>query len=152
VDHTQQRANRQARPELEPRVKLLPGPAVHADLASLAALAVADHDGAARAVKVGLGKRERFADPQASAPQQHDQGAQPQPVGLVANGAHDSDDLLARRRVGRVALPFVARRAALVVAGHRRWRATVTGGVQLYRPHESPFGLDDLTTRPVLPM
>ena len=44
-----------------------------------AALPVADHDRAADCVQVGLGQRQRFADPKAGAPQHDDQAAEPIP-------------------------------------------------------------------------
>jgi hypothetical protein len=71
-----------------------------------------------------------LADPQPSTPQQHDQRANPVAVGTVPDRAHDSDDLLDGRRVGRILLVLVARRAAAVVAGHRRRRAATPGSVQ----------------------
>jgi len=54
---------------------MLPGPAVHSDLAPPAALPGADQDGAALSVKVGLCQRERFADPQPGSPQHDDHAA-----------------------------------------------------------------------------
>jgi len=77
---------------------LLPGPAIHPDLAPLAALAVADQDWAATRVQIALGQRKRLADPQAGAPQHDDQTTQPGAVSIVAGGAHDGDDLLDARR------------------------------------------------------
>jgi hypothetical protein len=59
-----------------------------------------------------------------------DQRANPVAVGTVPDRAHDSDDLLDGRRVGRILLVLVARRAAAVVAGHRRRRAATPGSVQ----------------------
>lgn len=77
MDDAQQRANR----NLEPRVDLLPGPAVHPDLTALAALPAADKDGAARAVQITLLKRESFANSQARPPEQHDQRTEAMPLG-----------------------------------------------------------------------
>jgi hypothetical protein len=51
----------------------LEAPAVHTDLAALAALAVADQHRAALLVEVDLGQRERFLDAQAGAPEHNDQ-------------------------------------------------------------------------------
>src|SRR5439155_11534739 len=137
VDHAEQRADRQARSDLKPRLELLPGPAVHPDLAALAALAAADEDRAARSVEVGLGESERFTDSETGAPEEHDQGAKPEAVRPLAGGPHDGDDLVDRRRVGRIPHAFVARRATLVVAGHRGWRAAVAGGVDSDGLHRS---------------
>ena len=123
---------------VEPGLEFLPGPVVHADLAAAPALAAANEDRAAARVEVGLGERERFVDPQAGAPEHDDQPAQPLAVQRVAGGAHDRDDLLDRRRIGRVAHALVARRAAGVEAGHRRWRATAAGGIEHLRHRVLP--------------
>jgi len=95
---------------------LLPGPGVDADLAALAAFAVAHEDGAG-AIKVALGEGECFADPEAGAPKNDDQSAHPEAVGAIAGAAHDRDDLLNGRWVGGIAQSFVAWRATAVVAG-----------------------------------
>ena len=63
--------------------ELLPRPGVHADLAALAAFAVAHEDGAARGVKIALGEGKCFADPQAGAPKHDDHAAHPQSVGAI---------------------------------------------------------------------
>jgi hypothetical protein len=137
TDHAQQRSDRQAWPELEPRVELLPRPAVHPDLASLPAFAPADEHGAARTVEISLRKRERFADPESGAPEQHDQRPEAQSVSFLTSHAHDCDDLLDRWRVGRVVHALVAGRAALVVAGHRRRGASMACGVESDEFHHS---------------
>jgi hypothetical protein len=130
VDHARQRADRKFAPEFHPWVELLPRPAVHPDLAAFASLAVANEDRAARAVQVALLERECLADPKPSAPKQHDQGAEPVAVSAVANGSHHRDDLLDRRRIGRVLLALVSRRAASVIAGYGRRGATMAGDIQ----------------------
>jgi hypothetical protein len=58
-------------------------------------------------------------------------------VGTVADRSHDGDDLLNRRRIGRVLLALVARRAASVIARQRRRRAAMPSGVQQHGFHES---------------
>jgi hypothetical protein len=63
--------------------------------------------------------------------------AKPVSVGTVTDRAHDGDDLLDRRRIGRILLALVARRAASVIARHRRGRATMPSGVQQHGFHES---------------
>jgi hypothetical protein len=83
---------------------------------------------------------ECLADPQACSPEQHNQCAQPLAEGIVGNGSHDGDDLLDRRRVGRVLLALVAGRSAAVIAGHGRGRAAVPSGVQQHGLHESSLG------------
>ena len=69
-----------SRRSVEPRLQLLPGPLVHADLAAAAALAAAHEQRAAAGVEVGLGERERLVDPQPGAPEHDDQAAQPPAV------------------------------------------------------------------------
>jgi hypothetical protein len=68
MDNAEQRAGRELDPELLPGLDLLPRPAVHPDLATLVALAMAHQHGAATRVEVGLSERERFADPQPCSP------------------------------------------------------------------------------------
>src|SRR5687768_16512876 len=55
--------DRQLDPVLEPGLKLLPRPVVHADLAAPAALAAPHQQRTAARVQVGLGQRERLVDP-----------------------------------------------------------------------------------------
>src|SRR5215207_3879645 len=59
--------------------ELLPRPVVHPHLAASAALAAPHQQRPAPRIEVGLGERERerLADPQASAPEDDDQAAQP---------------------------------------------------------------------------
>ena len=64
----EQRADRHGRAQFEPGIEVVPGPAVHPDLAAPAALPGANENSAALPVKIGLGQRERFADPQPGAP------------------------------------------------------------------------------------
>lgn len=130
VDHAEQRADGQPLALDEPGAELLEAPLVHAHLAAAAALATADEDGATAPVEVTLGERERLLDAKPAAPKDDDQGVQPSAVAISANLAHHGDDLLDRRRVGRVAYPLVAGRSSGVVAGHRRWRAAAPGGVE----------------------
>src|SRR5689334_7163231 len=59
-DDAQQGADRQLEAQVEPRRELLPTPRVHADFSALTALAVANEDRAARAVKVTLRESERL--------------------------------------------------------------------------------------------
>jgi hypothetical protein len=73
VDNAEQCTDRHLLSGLKPRLELLPAPGVRADLAPLSALAVADEDRPAVAVKIALG--ERLADTQTSAPEHHDQAA-----------------------------------------------------------------------------
>ena len=94
-------------------------PTVHANLPATTAFASANNHGAASGVEIRLGQLERFANPQAGAPQQNDEGAQTSAVGSIARSAHNRDDLLDGRRVGGIAQTFVPWRSALVVAGHR---------------------------------
>jgi hypothetical protein len=129
VDYAQQCAERKLAADFEPRVELTPCPAIHPDLAALAALPPPHEHCTTGTVKVALLKSERFTDPQARTPEQHNQRAKPETIGAFAKRTHDSDDFLDGRRIGRVLLALVARRAASVIAGHRRGRAAVAGGV-----------------------
>jgi len=54
--------------DLEPWLKLIPGPAVHPDLAALPALALPDQHGTTRAVKIRFRKIQRLADSEPGAP------------------------------------------------------------------------------------
>jgi hypothetical protein len=83
----EQRSDRRLDPRLEPGLKLLPGPVVHADLAAAAALAAPDKQRPAPRIQVGLGERERLVDAQPGAPQHDDQAAQPAAVDAVAGAA-----------------------------------------------------------------
>jgi hypothetical protein len=102
---------------------LFPGPAVDAYFSALAALSASDEHGTAGLVEVALLEGERLADPQACRPEQHDECAQPLAVSNAADRSHHGDDLLDRRRIGRVLLALVARRPASVTARHGRRRA-----------------------------
>ena len=90
----------------------------------------ADQHGAALAVKIGLGQRERFADPQPGTPEHDDQAAQPDRLGSVSRGSHHGDDLLHGWRVRRIAKTLVAGHAALVKAGQGRRRPAAPGTIQ----------------------
>jgi hypothetical protein len=72
VDHAQERSDREPAADLEPWTELLPRPAVHPNLAPLAAFPSPNKHRAAGAVKVTLVEGERFTDPQPRASQQHD--------------------------------------------------------------------------------
>jgi hypothetical protein len=63
VDHTQHRADRELATDLKPRIEPFPRPAVHPDLAALAALPSPDQHCATGPVQIALLERERFADP-----------------------------------------------------------------------------------------
>ena len=120
MDDAQQGPDRKLATDLEPRAELLPGPSVHPDLAALAAFPAPDEHCAAGAVQIALLQGKRFTDAESGAPEQHDQRAKPVTVRAIADHPHDGDDLLDRRRIGRVLLALVARWAALVIAGHCR--------------------------------
>jgi len=57
-----------------------------------------DQECTALGVEIGLGERERLADPQPGAPEHHDYTTEPEPVWIVTGGVDDSDDLLDGRR------------------------------------------------------
>ena len=130
MDHAEQRADREPDAELLPGLELLPRPAVHPHLATLAAFAVADKHSPAASVQVGLGERERFSDPQPRSPQHDDQRAQTHAIGARARGTHHGDDLLDGGRVGWVAPALVAGRASGVIAGQGDGLAPVAGRIK----------------------
>jgi hypothetical protein len=76
VDYAEQRPDRQGGANLKVRVQLIPRPPVHAYLATPPAFASAHGEGSARAVEVGLGEVECFADPQPGSPEHDDQRSQ----------------------------------------------------------------------------
>jgi hypothetical protein len=59
-------------------------------------------------VEIVLCERERLLDAKPGAPRHHDHRAQPEAVTVVGRVAHDSDDLVDRRRVDGVADANVA--------------------------------------------
>jgi hypothetical protein len=130
VDHTEQRPDRHLDAMLQPGVDVLKAPIVHADLAAPVALPVTNQQGPAALVDVGLGQGEGFGDPQPAAPEHRDQRPDPEAVPGVAGLAHDEDDLLRARRIGRVLPAFVGRHSAAQDPGGRRRRATTPGHVE----------------------
>jgi hypothetical protein len=101
VDDAEQRPERESESELEPGLELPPTPVVHSDPAAASALATSDKQGVASLIEIGLGEGERFLDAQPGSPGDHDQGAEPAAMRAVAGRAHDGDDLLDLRRIGR---------------------------------------------------
>jgi hypothetical protein len=85
-----------------------------------AALPAPDEQRSATPIEIAFGERERLMDPQSGAPQDDDQPAQPATVDAVAGAVHHGHDLLDRWRVGRIAHPLVARRAAGMEGRQRR--------------------------------
>jgi hypothetical protein len=67
----------------------------------------------------------------------------PASVAPVTCRAHDRDDLLHGRRIGRIALSLVTWRAASVKAGHGRRRPPTTGGVEQQLGRDLSSGLGD---------
>jgi hypothetical protein len=131
VDHAEQRPARHLDAMLQPGVEVFEPPIVHAYLAAPLAFPVADQQGPAALVDVGLGQCEGFGDPQPAAPQHSDQRPDPEAVPGLAGRAHDEDDLLGAGRIGRVLPAFVVRHSAAQEAGGRRRRATTSGHVEL---------------------
>jgi hypothetical protein len=112
------------------RRQVLPTPLIHPHLAPLVALPVANEQRAAALIEVRLRERQRLLDAQPRAPQDDDQGAYPVAVHPVAGLAHDGDDFLHPRRVGRIAPSLVARHAARQISRHRRRRAAPTSSIE----------------------
>jgi hypothetical protein len=73
IDHAEQRPDRHIEPAREPRLELIEAPVVHADLAPLATLALANQDRAASRVEVWFCQRHRCTDPEACPPEHDDQ-------------------------------------------------------------------------------
>jgi len=107
------------------------------------ALAAAHEQRAATVVEVRLVERERLVDPKSGSPQHDDQTTQPASMAPVTRRAHDRDDLLHGRRIGRIALSLVTRRAATLKAGHGRRRPPTTGGVEQQLGHNASSGSKD---------
>jgi hypothetical protein len=63
TDHAEERTEWESFAVLAPGPQQLPAPAIHADLATLAALAAADENRSTRRVQVALGQRQGLADP-----------------------------------------------------------------------------------------
>ena len=129
----QQGADGQRRTKVQPRLDLLPAPAVHTDLAPLAALATADKHGAGDAVEIAFGQREGLADPQLGSPEHDDERSDAQALRRLAGGAHDGHELFDGRRVGRIAAALVARRAAAPMTGHGGRRTAAASRVEQQR-------------------
>jgi hypothetical protein len=86
--------------------------------------------------RIALGKRERLLDAQPGPPHDHDQSTQPATVRVVAGGAHDRDDLLDLRRIGRLAQTLVAWSVAGVECRQRRGRSTSTSAIEQKLRHD----------------
>ncbi|MFZ0974387.1 MAG: hypothetical protein WAN22_19305 [Solirubrobacteraceae bacterium] len=84
---------------------------------------------AAVAAEVAPLERERLANPEPGTPQQYHQRTKSVTVGAVTDHAHHRDDLLDRRRIGRVLLALVSGWTPSVIARHGRRRAAVAGDV-----------------------
>ena len=117
---------------------IAPRPGVHPYLPALVPLPganqhrrrVADRD-RTRSATAPPGSEARRATARRSSPHP------PNPVPVGRDLAHNSDDLIDRRRIGRIPAPCSAR-PARVMAGHRRWRPSPAGDVeQLLRRHRS---------------
>jgi hypothetical protein len=76
-EDAEQRADRELDAVLGPVTDVLPAPIVHPDHPALPALAASDRHRPGPRVKIGLGERQHFTDPQAGAPQDRDQPADP---------------------------------------------------------------------------
>src|SRR3954451_16907023 len=92
-------------------------------------------------VEVGLVERQRLMDAQNGSPQDYDQGAQSASVQSIAGRAHDCDDLLDARRIGRIAQIFVALTTPGVEPRQRGRRTTTAGGIEQQLGHAPCSGL-----------
>ena len=96
---------------LDPGAKLLPAPIVHAGLAPLVALAVANEEGAALRIEICLGQCQCLADPESRSPKHDDKAADSSTMTAIVGLAHHRHDLLNPGWIGRVAQSLVTRRA-----------------------------------------
>jgi len=94
VDDAEERPDRHFDPAVKPGSELVEAPVVHAHLAPLTALALADQHRATPRIEVRFSQCHRLADPKSGPPEHDNQGAQPEPVVCRARLAHDRDDLL----------------------------------------------------------
>jgi hypothetical protein len=127
VHDAQQSADRQRGAQVQPWLDLLPAPAVHADLAPLAALAASHEDRAGAAVKIASA---RASASLIRSPARHKTTISARTRSPWALGPADRNDLVDRRRIGGVLSVLVARRVAAVVTGHRGRRAATPGGMR----------------------
>ena len=130
VDDAEQRTDWQRDPRDEPRVKLLPTPVIHPDLATSSSLAATNEQGTAAAIEVCLTQRKHLVDAKTGAPQHHREPTKPLTVQTIASDAHDRDDFLDGWRVSRIPQALVTRRTAGMKAGHCRRRPATTGGIK----------------------
>jgi len=93
-------------------------------------------------VEVGLVERQRLVDPPARAPQHDHEAAQAATVAPVAGSAHDRDDLLDGRRVGRITASLIPWRTAGVLPRHRGRRPPTTRGIEQHFAHDSSSGVN----------
>jgi hypothetical protein len=114
---TQKSAHWELEPQIEPDLQMLPSPLVHADSAAAAALAAANEQRAAAMVQVRRAQCQRLVNTQPRAPEHDGHSAQPTPVGTLAGGVHDGDNLLHGWCVGGVTHALVP--AATVPHGIR---------------------------------
>ncbi|HYX86239.1 MAG TPA: hypothetical protein VE777_14810 [Gaiellales bacterium] len=81
-------------------------------------------------IEVVLGELKGLLDAHPGAPEDNDHRSHSPAMPVLGRVAHDRHDLVHRGRVGRVAHPLVARRAAGVIAGQRRGRTAAPGRVE----------------------
>jgi hypothetical protein len=84
VNHAEQRSGRQRDAVGQPGGKLFEPELVHPGLAALIALSVSDEQRPTPVVDVGLVERQRFGDPQPTAPQDSDQRPDTKTVSVLA--------------------------------------------------------------------
>src|SRR3954468_22313174 len=121
-------------------LQLLPGPAVHAGLASAAAVSPPHEHRATARVKVALAECQSRADSQPRAPKHNDQAAQAPTCTLSPPARMAARICSTVRRVGRISHAVITRRATGMDAGHRGRRATTTSGIEWRLGHGPSFG------------
>jgi hypothetical protein len=134
-DDAEQGPDWELEPGLKPRLKLVPRPGVHADLAASIALAATDQQRSAAWVEIHFGERQRFLNAQSGPPEDDDETSQPLTVRSVAGRAHHGNDLFDLGRISRVAQPLVARRTPSVEPRDRCRRTASSCAVQHHVSH-----------------
>src|SRR3954454_14697485 len=147
VDHAEQGADGHGPADGQPAFELLKAPVVHANLATAAAFAAPDQYGPAAAVEIELVEVQGLLDAQSGAPEDNDQRACPGAVDGVFAAAHDGDDFLRARWIGREVAALLGRRASRVAVGYGGRRAASSERVQRRRGrHECLLQTSDEAT------
>jgi hypothetical protein len=130
VDHAEQGSDGHGAADSQPGFELFEAPVVHPDLAAPAAFPAANENGAPATVAIELVEVERFLDAQSGAPEDDDQRTGAGAVLGVLAAAHDGDDLLGARWVGREVAALIRGPAFGLASRARDGRPAHGGRVQ----------------------